>query len=178
MDGSPTPASQGNYPINTPQNPYLASEASSLAPAGGGFAGQANSQIAPTQVVGGQTGGGVGGKELEIGGVGIEEPGLKDLTGKEIELPKEVISAGVTTQPTTVSLPQPVAQMGVKAVGDAVAAPPPPVVLPLDDDQIALGLKQSVTTSWRWLAEFCRRRLKQMHIGLKAIHGKLTRVQS
>ena len=125
-----------------------------------------------------QSGGSIGGKELESGGVGLEEPGLKDVSGKEIELPKEVVAAGVTSQPTTVAIPQPVAQMGVKAIGDAVVPLAPPVALPLSDEQIALGLKQSVTTSWRWLAEFCRRRLKQMHIGLKAIHGKLTRVQS
>lgn len=178
MDDPPAPVPQGNNPINTPQNPYLASEASSLAPAGSGFAGQANIQAVTTQVVRGQAVGSVGGKEVEPAGVGLEQPGLKDVSGKEIELPKEVTAAGVSSQPTTVAIPQTVAQMGVKAVGDAVVPVAPPTPLPLTDDQIALGLKQSVTSSWRWLAEFCRRRLKQMHIGLKAIHGKLTRVQS
>lgn len=113
--------------------------------------------------MGGQSGRSISGKEFEVGGLGREEPGLKDLTGKEMELPKEVAAAGVSTQPTTVQLPQPVAQMGVKAIGDAVVPVAPPVTLPLTDDQIALGLKQSVTSSWRWLAEFCVRRLKQLH---------------
>lgn len=100
---------------------------------------------------------------MEPAGVGHEEPGLKDVTGKEMELPREVAAAGVTTQPTTVQIPQPIAQMGVKAIGDAVVPLAPPVTLPLTDEQIALGLKQSVTTSWRWLAEFCVRKLKQLH---------------
>ncbi len=103
------------------------------------------------------------GKEGEQGGVGLEQPGLKDVSSREIELPKEVTAAGVSTQPTTVQIPQPVANMGVKAVGDAVVPVAPPSVLPLTDDQIALGLKQSVTSSWRWLAEFCVRKLKQLH---------------
>ena len=103
------------------------------------------------------------GKELESGVVVKEEPGLKDVSGQEIELPREVAAAGVSNQPTTVQLPQPVSQMGVKVVGDAVVPAAPPVALPLTDDQIALGLKQSVTTSWRWLAEFCVRKLKQLH---------------
>ena len=135
MDGLPTASDAGNNQIstNTTNNPIIQSGNISV------------------------------GKELESGGVGFEEPGLKDVSGKEIELPREVAAIGVTSTPTTVQIPQPVAQMGVKAVGDAVVPLAPPVTLPLSDEQIALGLKQSVTTSWRWLAEFCVRKLKQLH---------------
>lgn len=104
------------------------------------------------------------GKELEPAVGVLEEATLKDVSGKkEIELPKEVAAAGVTTQYTTVQLPQSVTQMGVKPVGQAVMPQAATTPLPLTDDQIAQGLKQSITSSWRWLAEFCVRKIKQLH---------------
>lgn len=111
---------------------------------------------------------GIGGKEMEPSAGGLEQPTLKDVSGKEIELPKEVIAAGVRTQPTTIQLPQAATQMGVRSVGTNVQTPAPAVALPLTDDQIALGLKQSIMSSWRWLAEWCVRKLKQLH---KKIHA-------
>lgn len=122
-------------------------------------------QLTP-QVSGGTLG--MGGKEVEPGGAGFEQSGLRDVQGAEIELPKEVAAAGVTQKPTAVQLPQAVTQMGVSAVGTAVIPQAPAAVLPLTDDQIALGLKQSITSSWRWLAEWCIRKLKQLH---KKVHA-------
>lgn len=117
-------------------------------------------------------------KEIE-GGVGLGEPGLRDVTGGEVELAKEVASAGVKVHPTTVAIPQSVAQLGVKPTGTNVPAQPAPAVaLPLTDDQIAVGLHQSIASSIRWLAEWCLRRLKQLHMGIKYIHGKVMRVKS
>lgn len=101
-------------------------------------------------------------KEREPGGLGIE-PTVKDVSGAEIELPKEVASAGVKVQPTTVQLPQSVAQMGVTSVGQTTQPQATTVAIPLTDDQIAQGLKQSITSSWRWLAQWCVRKLKQLY---------------
>ncbi|MBI3343088.1 hypothetical protein HY087_02665 [Candidatus Gottesmanbacteria bacterium] len=153
MDDLPTSATPGNNPIRT----------NSANPSTGGSIIQ---------------GGGITiGKELESAAVGLEQPGLKDISGKEVELPKEVAAAGVTTRATTVQIPQNVTQMGVKPVGQAVMPQATSVALPLTDDQIVLGLKQSVTSSWRWLAEFCLRRLKQLHMTLKGMGAKTTRVK-
>lgn len=91
-------------------------------------------------------------------------------------LPKELTSAGVSIHPTTIPVPQPVANMGVAPAGANIPVPAPTVVLPLTDDQIATGLNQGIASSWRWLATWCVRRLKQVHMGLKAIHGKVMRV--
>ncbi|HCS79398.1 TPA: hypothetical protein DIV55_06725 [Patescibacteria group bacterium] len=112
-----------------------------------------------------QSGTGVGSISKEIeGGVGLSEAGLHDVSGQEMELPKEVAAVGVKVQPTTVTIPQPVAQMGVISAGTNVPAQPAPAVaLPLTDDQIAVGLKASITSSIRWLAEWCVLRLKQLH---------------
>ncbi|OGG29900.1 hypothetical protein A2973_00185 [Candidatus Gottesmanbacteria bacterium RIFCSPLOWO2_01_FULL_49_10] len=128
------------------------------------------SPVQPVRPQDGQAGGQLGGisigKELEPVGVGLEQPGLKDVSAKEIELPKEVVAAGVRAQPTTVPLPANVTKMGVTPVGDAVAPQTTTVVLPLTDDQIAVGLRQSIANSWRWLSEWCERRLKQLRNGV------------
>lgn len=113
-------------------------------------------------------------KEQETGRV-TEAP-LRP-TGQETELSPEVVSSGVKITPTTVPIPPSVAQMGVKPAGQNVPAATVTVSLPLSDDQIAQGLKQSIWSSWRWLAQWCVRRLKQVHMGLKSIHGRLTRVR-
>lgn len=116
-------------------------------------------------------------KEVEIGGLKSSELGLVDVGMQEMELPKEVASAGVKVRPTTIQLPANVQQLGVQSVGQAgPVGQTTTIVLPLTDDQIVQGLHQGITSSFRWLAEWCIRRLKQVHVGLKYIHGKLFRV--
>ena len=95
----------------------------------------------------------------------------------ETEISGEVASSGVKVQPTSIPIPPQVGAMGVRPAGQNIPAATPAVTLPLSDDQIAAGLKQSVLSSWRWLAQWCVRRLQQVHMGLKSIHGRLTRVR-
>jgi hypothetical protein len=118
-------------------------------------------------------------KEVE-NGIGLatgETPSLTEL-GKDIELPKEVSAVGVSLSPTVVAIPQNISQMGVKPAGNNVTAGSgQSVTLPLTDDQIEVGLKQNVTTSWRWLAEWCVRQLKHFHIALKNVGGKVVEVR-
>ena len=119
------------------------------------------------------------GNKEAIGGSIDQSESLKDATGAEFELPKEVSSVGVRIQPTTVSIPQPVMQMGLSPAGQNIPVQTKTTVtLPLSDDQIASGLHASLMESVRWLAEWCVFRLKRMHIALKTVHGKLTRVNS
>jgi hypothetical protein len=101
----------------------------------------------------------------------------KEAIAKSEGLSKEVASAGVTMHPSAIPIPQPVAKMGVKPAGDNVPMPAA-AALPLTDDQIAQGLAGSMRESFHWLAEWCLRRLKQVRIGLKSVHGKLTRIQT
>jgi len=107
-------------------------------------------------------------KEIEGAEIAIEEKPMQDATGVEIELPKEVVSAGVKVQPTSIPVPQPISQSGVTASGANITAVQTGPV-PLTDDQIAHGLQQSITSSWRWLAEWCVKKLKQFQSGLKSI---------
>lgn len=106
-----------------------------------------------------------GAKEMEFGRIASPEVPLRDVSVQEIELPKEVSQAGVSVTPTTIPIPANVQQLGVAPAGVNVQAVATPQVVPLSDVQIVEGLKQGVKTSWRWLAEWCVRRIKQLHHG-------------
>jgi len=116
-------------------------------------------------------------KEKEGVGVGgLEIPALTEF-GQEVELPTEVTAAGVRVQPTTVILPPHIQSSGLKPTGVAVPLAAA-IALPLTDDQIAAGLHQGITSSWRWLAEWCLRKLKQLHIVLKSAGGVVARTKN
>jgi hypothetical protein len=103
---------------------------------------------------------------------------LRDATGHELPIAKEIQSAGVKIHPTTIPIPQNVSHMGVKPAGFNIPVQTgTAVVLPLTDDQIALGLHQSITSSWRWFAEWCVRQYKQLHFAVKTVGGKLVRTK-
>lgn len=100
---------------------------------------------------------------------------LKEI-GHDMEISPEVERVGVKMHPQTVQLPQKLVGAGVVAVGQTQPLTKPSIVLPLDDEKIAEGLKQGVTSSWRWLAEWCLRKLKGIGQGISVIHGNVTRV--
>jgi len=82
---------------------------------------------------------------------------------KELEFPKEIISSGVKIQSTVINLPNPVVQMGVKQTGvNTNFGNGSTIVLPLTQPEIAQGLQEDIFQSWRWLATWCVRRLKQL----------------
>lgn len=81
-------------------------------------------------------------------------------------------------QPTQerIDLPIDLKQMGMSATGPAqpvatTVAVAPPIKLPLSDEAIEKGLHQNITSSIRWLAEFCVRQLKKAHYHLKRLAG-------
>lgn len=101
-------------------------------------------------------------KEVDIGRSGGTESPIRDL-GKEMDLPKEVVAAGVKASPTTIPIPPPVKNLGVKAAGTNIpASSTPSTKLPLSDVQIAEGLHTDIASSIRWLAEWCRYKLKKI----------------
>jgi len=93
----------------------------------------------------------------------------------EAGVPKEVTSAGVQFQPTTIPIPKPVSDLGVTPGPANIPMPTSVSSFPITDDQIAEGLRKNVRDSWLWLAEWCIRQLKKVHVGLKYIRGKLVR---
>ncbi|MCL4360502.1 hypothetical protein M1555_04605 [Patescibacteria group bacterium] len=120
--------------------------------------------------------GSIGTKERESGSARSREyPQIREI-GRETELPPEVARAGVRIQPTPVPLPTKLSPVPVPAPA-APAGQPPAIALPLTDDQIAQGLHQSIVSSWRWLAEWCLRKLKQVHVTIKSMGGKTVEVK-
>ncbi len=106
---------------------------------------------------------GVGiGKEKEAVGGSVELPLTSAV--KEGELPKEVAAVGVSMQPTTVSIPQSAQAIGLKPSGENVSQEPSTgnIRLPISDSEIVQGLRQDPTSSWRWLSEWCKKRLRQI----------------
>ncbi len=106
-----------------------------------------------------------GSKEGESFTIHSPEASLKAV-GQEVDLPKEVQSAGVQIQSTTVALPQAVSDQGVTSVGYNVSSVPThgsTITLPLSDSQIELALKKNTKQSIRWLAEWCVYQIKKMH---------------
>jgi hypothetical protein len=83
-------------------------------------------------------------------------------TSEAIELPPDLRQAGVTQSPQDQTIPP---------ITDDQSVP-----LPLTDDQIGAGLRQKPASSYRWLAEWCVRQLKLIHIHLKNIHGHFVRI--
>lgn len=120
------------------------------------------------------------GKEGEPGVVVPQEQAQH--AGVEVELPKEVMEAGVEQIGGTIELPPDIKKLGV-TVSDTNAAPPaavsplPKVILPISDDQIVSGLHQKITNSILWMAVWCVKQLKKAHIVLKVVHGKVMRVK-
>lgn len=124
------------------------------------------------------TSAGLSSKEVEVINADVKsEAGLRAV-GQEWELPKEVAQAGVKVQPTSVQIPSGLAQMGVKPLKQTptINNSGTVIALPLTDDQIMQGLQQNVTNSWRWLAQWCLRKLKQLHLIIKTMHGKIVRI--
>jgi len=108
--------------------------------------------------------GSVGGlqKERESVPAPFIDKGKVQELGQDIELSSEVSRVGVKVQPATVDFPPVISQIKIAPQGSSTPASVT-VSMPLSDQQIALGLKQGISSSWRWLAEWCVRRLKLLH---------------
>lgn len=112
------------------------------------------------------------GKEKELDGAEpLESLGVKEI-GKEVELPKEVVRVGVSARPTAVQLPENVQKAGVKPLGDTPLESGKSVSLPLTDEEVVKGLHAGISDSFRWLAEWCRRRLELFKKVLKIKHAR------
>lgn len=119
------------------------------------------------------------GKEVEA----VESPKVASSEGRgsvEREKRREV-GEYVKEIPVRPEIPREVERAGVKHAGPsvpfgAVAKKKAKVNLPLTDDQIAKGLHAHIWQSVRWLAVWCVRQLKKLHIIVKEKHGRLIRV--
>lgn len=105
-------------------------------------------------------------------------------TSTESGLIREVIEAEpsaevapfVQARAETIKLPDDVKKMGAVATSSApIFKDEQELKLPISDEQIIEGLKQPITSSFRWLSELMRYLLRQAHLTLKTLHGKVVR---
>lgn len=66
------------------------------------------------------------------------------------------------------------ASMGVQTTDNVHGSTGP--AFPISDEKIEEGLRQPVSSSWRWLSETLLYHLKQAHLNLKRVHGHIKRV--
>ena len=123
-----------------------------------------------------QTSMSVGSLTKEHGPAGNSEAATFAENVTDVEVTPELARAGVVKRSERMELPPDVAQMGVTAVGPGQPMTQVATIqLPLTDEQIMVGLHAQILSSVRWLSEWCVRRLKQVHVHLKNLGGKVVR---
>lgn len=90
--------------------------------------------------------------------------------------PEPEVKPYVEPRPEKVEIPQDVADQGVESTGNSQFSSYNSVKLPITDDEVVKGLKTPISSSVRWLAEFCLFILRKAHIKLKTAHGKAVRM--
>lgn len=114
----------------------------------------------------------IGSISKEVGPISPSVPKESSLPiadiGIELDLPKEVVSAGVVQNPQSVQIPKPLIQQGVVPSGTSVTVGNgTSVTLPLADEKIKEGLSKGVGNSFRWFAEWCVRQMKLIRLPIK-----------
>lgn len=90
--------------------------------------------------------------------------------------PEKEVSAFVQHRKENIEVPPDLVKMGVVATQTTTFPTYENVKLPLSDEKVVIGLKQPISSSFRWLAELAIYILKTMHLTLKKVHGKIVRV--
>lgn len=104
----------------------------------------------------------------------MEEPG-------RVEIAPEAKEAGLEEKKEYVDIPPDVKQLGVTNAGASAPVADgafDDLSLPLTDVEIEHGTHAQPTSSISWLAQWCIRKLKRVHIVIKKIHGKVMRVKT
>ncbi|MBI4226402.1 hypothetical protein HY612_04800 [Candidatus Roizmanbacteria bacterium] len=92
--------------------------------------------------------------------------------------PEEEVKPFVQPRAETIKLPPDLQKMGLQPATTTQFPSYQNIKLPITDDKIIAGLHQPITSSIRWLATLALYLLKQVHLALKVVHGKVIRVIS
>ena len=90
--------------------------------------------------------------------------------------PDKEVQEYVQHRKDVVEVPPELKQLGVQANTATNFPTYQKVELPISDEKVMVGLKAPISSSLRWLAEICIFFLKQAHLTLKMVHGKVVRV--
>ena len=92
-----------------------------------------------------------------------EVPPPIEVVKAHIDVPADLTAIGVSNSPHDVP--------AIQATQGTTPS------MPLTDDQIGEGLSKKPSSSFRWLAEWCRRQLMKLHITLQKVQGHFIRVK-
>ncbi len=98
-----------------------------------------------------------------------------DETG-EHEVNDEEVKKFVEINKDQVEIDPELKKAGVEVVEHPKYPPHLSLPLPVSDERVMEGLHAPINTGLRWIAEFSVYWLRQAHIGLKKVHGKVIRV--
>jgi hypothetical protein len=115
----------------------------------------------------------------------LEQKSNLKTTQTEVEIAKETEELPIEeTSGETAQISQDLQNIGVSPTGLATPVPIvdqsqiPQVKLPIEDETVVLGLHADVTSTLKWLAIWCVRKLAKAHLAIKVIHGKIKRVKT
>ena len=89
---------------------------------------------------------------------------------------EEEVKPYVQARAETIELPPDLKKMGLQPATTTQFPSYQNIQLPISDDKIIAALHQPITSSIRWLATLALYLLKQVHLALRIIHGKVVRV--
>ena len=98
---------------------------------------------------------------------------IKEAVEHQVE---EEVKPFIQPRAETIELPPDLKKMGLQPATTTQFPSYQNIKLPISDDKIITGLQQPLTSSIRWLATLALYLLKQVHLTLKVIHGKVIRV--
>lgn len=93
----------------------------------------------------------------------------------EHEVPPEV-KPFVQPRHETIKLPPDLSKLGLQPVPSAKFSSYKNIKLPISDEKVVEGLHQPISSSKRWLSEFAVYLLRQAHLTLRVVGGKVIRV--
>lgn len=120
-----------------------------------------------------------GGKEGEPVSVKQEMPTQSEVKSDESEPSQETegsVEEYIQDVDDKIELDPELKKAGLQAIDTSSLSSFQRIQLPLSDEKIVEGRTKPLTSSWRWLAEFAYFLLRQAHMSLKKIHGKVIRV--
>lgn len=115
-------------------------------------------------------------------GIPIEaEPRITHMEGLQmqeaVELePSEELSPFMKQRSETIKLPSELSKMGLQPAAPSQFSTYKNIKLPISDEKIIEGLNSPVSSSRRWLSELALYLLKQAHLTLRMVGGKIIRI--
>ncbi len=105
-------------------------------------------------------------------------PHAKEIEIKEVveHKPEEEVRPFVRPRAETIEIPPDLKKMGLQTANTTQFPAYQNIKLPISDEKVVVGLHAPITSSLRWLATFAIFLLKQAHLSLKTIHGKVVRI--